>query len=495
MAGGGSPGVGRSSGSATPWRPSRDDGGVSRFAPSSWAARRRPASGGVRAAAGDRRVLLAGIVLVAIACRAAGAGHRLVLDEGYTWLVASAPSAHAFLDRLAAFENTPPLFYVLLTLLPLDHEAWVRLPALIAGVAAVPVLYAIVRPLAGCRAALLAALTLAVAPYQVATADLARGFTMATLGLLIAVWAAVRLAEADAGRWWWAYGLGAVLAIWSEYYAILTLIPIVAALLALRTRPAREVLIWGTAPLLTMIPWAWQLKRSLDLDGVTKVLPSSSGSGFRAIRDELVPLFFGEHGESAAGRGWELLALVAGIAWAVWVLRGNRRLLWLAGGVSGGTLLAHAAAAQAGPGVFERRYLSVLVPLVIGLLAAAVSSMRVGLLVRLTTAALLLVGVGVVVKRAAGDGEPDYQAVASAAARLRVGRVLTNSPVVEYYLRNSETVALDRPFGLGPGLVGRTRPPFAVVDDSQVGAGARPAPGALTAVGRITIRLVASAAP
>jgi hypothetical protein len=74
----------------------------------------------------DRRVLLALIVLVAVGCRLAGAGDRLSLDEGYSWLVANAAGWHGFLDSLARYENTPPAaaaiysqYYAVLFLLPL----------------------------------------------------------------------------------------------------------------------------------------------------------------------------------------------------------------------------------------------------------------------------------------------------------------------------------------------------------------------------------------
>jgi hypothetical protein len=56
-------------------------------------------------------VLLVGIVLVAVTCRIPGAGDRLTGDESYSWIVGSAPTAAAFLDRLARYEDTPPLFY------------------------------------------------------------------------------------------------------------------------------------------------------------------------------------------------------------------------------------------------------------------------------------------------------------------------------------------------------------------------------------------------
>src|SRR3954470_10297686 len=64
------------------------------------------------------------VLLAALAVRLAGAGDRLSADEGYTWLVTSASSAGTFLDRLAAFENTPPLYYLLTWPLPGGDEAW-----------------------------------------------------------------------------------------------------------------------------------------------------------------------------------------------------------------------------------------------------------------------------------------------------------------------------------------------------------------------------------
>src|SRR3954469_17196901 len=165
---------------------------------------------------GDRRVLLAGSVLLALACRLAGIGDRLSADEGYSWLVASAPDPGAFLELLARYENTPPLLYLLLSPLPLhDDEVWLRLPSLLAGVATVPVLYAAVRALLDTRAALLSALALAVAPYAVSFSNYARGFALATLGLAVALWAAARLATGGPGRtWWWVYAVGALAALY-----------------------------------------------------------------------------------------------------------------------------------------------------------------------------------------------------------------------------------------------------------------------------------------
>jgi 4-amino-4-deoxy-L-arabinose transferase-like glycosyltransferase len=441
----------------------------------------------------DRRVLLVGIVLVAVTCRAAGAGDRLSADEGYSWLVASAPGPDAFLDRLASFENTPPLFYLLLTPLPLDDEAWLRWPSLVAGVAAVPVLYAAVRALAGTRAALLAALGLAVAPYAVSFSNYSRGFALATLGLALALWACARLATGGGRSWWWLYAAGAVVAVWSEYYAPLFLLPLLGALLALRARPWPEVALLGVAPFLTVLPWLGELDRSLDLDGVTKVAPGYPGPSPGSLRDVVVPLFLGEHG-SAGGAGLrtlQFLAIVALLLGAAVMLRrrpGGRPALWLLGGTLAGALVLHAATALAGPDVFQQRYMTALVPLGAALLAAAVDSLPWRAAVPAAAAALLALGAGVVVQRHGRELEPDYARAEAAARGART--VLTNSAVVAYYLDDPEPV-LDRPFNLGAGLEPRTAPPYAVVDDGAVGAGARPGPGRLVAkVDGIAVRLV-----
>ena len=182
--------------------------------------------------------MLGGAILLAIACRLAGVGDRLSADEGYSWLVASAPGVDAFFDRLAAYENSPPLLYLLLAPLPLgSDEVWLRLPPLIAGVLTVPALWAAVRPLLGERAAGLAALGLAVAPYHVSFSNYSRGFTLATLGVVLCLWAAARLATGGRRRWWWLWAGGFAVAVYSQYNAVLFLVPLLAALALTRARP------------------------------------------------------------------------------------------------------------------------------------------------------------------------------------------------------------------------------------------------------------------
>jgi dolichyl-phosphate-mannose-protein mannosyltransferase len=438
----------------------------------------------------DRRILLVAIVLAAVAVRIPGMGDALSDDEGYSWLVASAPDPGAFLDRLAAYENTPPLFYLLLTPLPLDDEVWLRLPSLVAGVASVPVLYAIVRPLLGTPAALLAALALAVAPYHVSFSDHARGFVLAGLGLLLALWAAARLAQGGRRRWWWLYAVGAALALYTEYDSALFLAATVAALLVIGVPRRREALVGGVLPAAAFLPWLPQLHRSLDALDETKVAPIYPEPGPRALRDVVVPLTFGEHGAAdSAGLRWlQLLAvaalLVAAAAW-MWRLGGRRAAFWLLPGVGLATLVLHAAIAAPGPDVFAQRYLTILVPVGAAVGAAGVAAVPWRAAAPAAAAALALLGAAVFVQREGRELEPDLRKLEPVVGERRV---LTNSATVTFYLRDRHP-AVDRPFGLLPGREAECGTGCAIVDDSRVAGGVRPGPGRRTPVGPVVVRL------
>lgn len=463
---------------------------------------------------GDR-VMLAGVVAVALMMRLAGAGDRLTADEGYSWLVGSAPDAGAFLERLAVFENTPPLPYLLLTPLPLDDEVWIRLPSIVAAVASVAVLYYAIRALAGSRVALVAALALAVAPYHVIVSNLSRGFVLAGLGLMLALWAAARLVRDGDGRWWALYAAGSVVALYSEYNAALTLLPLTGALIAAGLRPWRRVALLGLAPLLALVPWTPELLRSLDKIDETKVAPSYPNPSPGVVRDEVVMLFFGEHGSTFSDgvHALGLLAVASALAVAAWLVwrreaelapgpqpDGVRRpVFWLLAGTAAGTFVLHALAAYAGLDLFSVRYLTVLIALSVALLACALALVPWRPALPLAAAGLLAVGVAGFLHREGRELEPDLARARAPAAGADT--VLTNTPAVSFYLRDLGVV-LDRPFGLGPGLEPETRArgsSYAVVDDARVGDGARPGPGrevTLSAIGgELVVRLVPARSP
>jgi MFS family permease len=444
----------------------------------------------------DRRTLLACIVLLAVIVRLAGLGDRLSEDEGFSWLVASAPDADAFLDRLAAFENTPPLFYLLLAPLPLDDEHWLRLPALIASVACVPVLYLAVRPLLGTGAALLSALGLAVAPYAVNWSNFSRGFMVANLGLLIALWAVVRLAGDGDRRWWWVYAAGAVLAMYSEYDALLFLAALIATFAWMAPGRRREILALGALPIVALLPWMGEFLRSLDALDETKAAPIYPSPSLASLRDSTVPLFAGEHGaaDSAGLRTVQFALIVTALGAAVAMLRarGKGDALRLLGVTALGTLVLHAIATLLGPDIFAQRYLTSLIAPAAALLAGGVVLAPWRRATPVAAVALVGLGVGVFAQRHDRELEPDMAPVRALIERSGERTVLTNSARVVFYLRDLRP-RLDRPLGFGVDAEAACGPrcpvPLAIVDDSRAPAGVRAGPGRTYAFGPVHVRL------
>ena len=456
-----------------------------------------------------RRLALLGIVALAVVVRLAGLGDRLSDAEGYSWLVASAPSVDVFFDRLADYENTPPLFYALLAPLPHGDEAWLRLPALLPALACVPVAYCVVRPLLGARVALLSALALAVAPFHVSYSNYSRGFMLAALGLLLAAWAVARLAESRRARWWWLYLAGATLALHSEYDALLFLAPLLCLPALWRRRGWKEVVLLGALPLATLLPLAGEMLHGLDQLDVTKLTPPSPDLSPATLRDSLVSLFTGTHGlaGSAVLRALQLVALIGALALsATWLWRRSGRLaqldpvqrdvaFWLLVVVPAAAVVLHAAVSSPGPEIFDSRYLVGLIPFACALVAVGVEALPWRPATPLAVACLLALAVAVFVQRYDRELQPDVAPAGELVRSSGARTALTNSPVVAYYLHDGRAdVRLDRPFGLGneePGCIpAACRRPLAIVEDVRLPGGLRAGPGDVAPFGPIVIRLV-----
>jgi hypothetical protein len=460
----------------------------------------------------DVRVLLAGALALAIAARLVGIGSRLTVDEAYTWLVASAPSAHAFLHRLAASENTPPLFYLLVMLMPGDGPAWLRVPAVVPGILMCAVLFVALRPRLGDRASLLAALAVGVSPYLITYSDLARGFMLADLALLVCVWALLSLGEAESRRKWAVFWLAGVVAIYTEYSSAICLVALVLAALWIGRPSRRATLVTAGLALLAIAPWIPEIVHGQNQVGVTKFEPMNALPSFTGLREIVVSLVFGAGGGTTApALRWLEFAVLAAGAVAValvlrrgWARRGEpeRRTIRLLGGGAVLTLVGYALAGVFDLNVFTPRYLTILVPLAAAPAAAAVAGVerpsgprvashpaaRRG---ALALAALLLVAVGVVevARRYDGEWQPDLAPVRAAATEMHPRSVLTNTPLVLYYLRPLRP-ALDRPYNLGPGRLATCTRPCLVVDDLRVPGGTpRSVAGHNTVIGPFVLTL------
>ena len=338
----------------------------------------------------DHRVALAGIVLFAIVLRFVDIGSTLSIDDGYSWLVGSAPTAHTFLHRLAGSENTPPLFYLLLTPLPLHHEAWLRMPAAIPGVLMCLALYVMLRKRLGVAVgAARVASRWPVSPFLVTYSNIARGFMLADLALLGALAAILELLDGGSRRWWLVYIGCAVVAIYTEYDSAIFLLSLTAVAVAL-SKPGQRPAEHRRCSAAPRCCRSSRGSRRSSTPRTPSTRPSSrptfGGPSLTALRDSLVSLAFGEHGGTAnpAGRWLELAVIVAIAALAAAMIlrqragqaraapRPQRRAIIVIAASVALTFVGHAIVGAIGVHVFNQRYLTLMIPLVAALLAAAV---------------------------------------------------------------------------------------------------------------------------
>jgi hypothetical protein len=447
----------------------------------------------------DARLLLGGIVLLAIAVRLAAIGSRLHVDDAYSWLVASQPGPHAFLRQLAATENTPPLSYLLLTPLPIDHPVWLRLPSLVAGVLICVVLYCAIRGPLGRRVALLAALAAAVSPFLITDSDLARGFMLEDLALLVALWAVLKLSEQESASWWVAFVVAGVIALYTEYSSAIFLLALTAAALVNGRPERRRMALAGGLTLLAIVPWIPQIVRGQEQVGVTKLSPMFAAPSLIGLRNSILILAFGENGgtTNSLGRWLEFAVILALVGAAVIVLRRGwivgdaraKRAIVLLALTAGLTLAGHAIAAVVGIDVFSQRYMTIMVPLGAALGAAALVAIKKQAI--LVAASGLLVALGVVdfARRYGDEYEPDFTPVRLAAVSAHPRTVLTNTPIVLYYLRSLRP-QFDRPSNLGPGRAQSCARPCLIIDDSRAyGGTSRQVSGTRTVIGPYVLTL------
>lgn len=176
-------------------------------------------------------------------------------------------------------EITPPLYFLLALVATRlgDAPELVRLPALIAGTALIPLTYALGARAAGRTAGLFAAGLTALAPFMIFFAATGRAYTVM---LLFLVGATLCLLRSGDGKVWWQVGwvACAAAAMYSHYTAVFVLgVQVAWAFWAFPTARRRLMLMVAGAALL-FLPWLGQLRNDLD-SPTNDLLQHLQGSG------------------------------------------------------------------------------------------------------------------------------------------------------------------------------------------------------------------------
>jgi mannosyltransferase len=193
-----------------------------------------------------------GFILRAIAMK-----QSLLGDELFTFEVSTRPGLRDVLAGVRSdLEVTPPLHFVAawVTAKLGDPRFWLRVPSLLAGSAAIPLVWALGRATVGNAPALLGAALMALSPFALFYSVEARGYA-----LLMAILATSTLVllQAVTGRRGWlvAYAVLACAALYTHYTAVFVLAAQAAWALWAHRERRRELLLAHAAVALVFLPW------------------------------------------------------------------------------------------------------------------------------------------------------------------------------------------------------------------------------------------------
>ncbi|MBK8293938.1 MAG: glycosyltransferase family 39 protein [Solirubrobacterales bacterium] len=166
------------------------------------------------------------LTLLGLALRLHQYGSSLLGDELSTLWIVKNPDSNLFDLVSGDAEITPPLYFLLAKLSTGFGSApeLVRLPALVAGTACIPMIWLLGKRTVGQMAGLIAAALMTLSPFMIFFSGNGRGYTL-MLALLIGSTLAM-LAGSRTGRvrWWVVYGALSCLAVYTHYTALFFLL-------------------------------------------------------------------------------------------------------------------------------------------------------------------------------------------------------------------------------------------------------------------------------
>jgi len=232
---------------------------------------------------------LVALTLVGAALRIANAVQDLFADELATYWIVSAHDLAGVVRTVATdAEITPPLSFILSWLTSRGGLSpfLVRLPAVVAGIATIPLVYRLGRRTVGRPAGLLAAALTTFSPFMILYSAEARGYGLLMALLVVSTLALLAALESGSRGWWATYVICVCLAMYTHYTAAFVLgVQLAWALWRHPARRVRLVVTTGVAGLL-YLPWLLSLRADLD-SPTTQILSSFSPLSADMVRETL----------------------------------------------------------------------------------------------------------------------------------------------------------------------------------------------------------------
>lgn len=259
--------------------------------------------------------VVAALMAAGLALRLPHLSDSLIGDETSTlWIVSGGGPGHV-LDVVASdAEISPPLYFLLAwasTKLGSAPEL-VRLPALLAGMAAIPLTYLVGARAVGRVPGLIAAAAMTLSPFMVFYAANARVYALAIALLLASTYALLRAVRGGGTGWWVAYGALSCLAMYSHYTTAFVLAAQLLWALWAHPEARRAALLANVGAAIAFAPWIPSTLADLD-SPTTEILEALQGDGFDVKRRAVEQWAFGSPG-ATLGQVPGTFFLRAGIA-------------------------------------------------------------------------------------------------------------------------------------------------------------------------------------
>lgn len=406
--------------------------------------------------------LVAFVTAVGLALRAAAMGQSLLGDELFTYEIATRGSLGEMLDGVTSTELNPPLYFVFAWLAAKagDPLIAIRVPSLVFGTAAIPMVWLVGRRLVGRVPALMGTALFAIAPFAVYYGSEARAYSLLTALALASTYALLRALEGGT-RWWWAAHAAAAAAVMYTHYTGVFVLAAQAgwALWAYRDR-RRAVAISSAAAAVAYIPWLPFIRENVPVDIIELVFPLTPRNFARGLGRLFPGHPYAGVGDVPGRVGLALVALgVAGaagiaLARAVRARRAGGALPRPASGVVLVVLLAAASPAGAvvadrlGQPIYLPRNLIPSLPPLCLALAALVAGLPRRAAVATAASIALGVAIGTYHARQPDNGRPQYKAAAHwVDQRARPGDPVAQVPGFRArgILRDSFSVNFEQP--------------------------------------------------
>lgn len=213
---------------------------------------------------GGYRLAAAAITLLAFALRLCNlSGQSLWFDEAFSLLLAQRDFGG--IVETTARDTMPPLGYWLLHAWGASGPSvdwYPRMLSVLLGTLALPLLWAVARPLVGPRPALLALLLAAIAPFQVFYAQEVRMYALLSVTTLLAIWGVVLAWWQRQPAGWAVFALGAAASVYTHAMGALPVAGLLLWLALAGWRTPRRLLpafVAAAVAGVAYLPWAGAL--------------------------------------------------------------------------------------------------------------------------------------------------------------------------------------------------------------------------------------------